>query len=284
MSEQKVVALRPSEVDLSKLVFQDVRSLPSGAKLVFVNLNGGNLYIQTPELEVPFDSVFYPDGSDSAGKIPLNVSLKGHEESGKVKEFHDMLSGFDELIQKQCMGKSVEWLKKSKVSKDTIESLYSKMVRVSLDSDTGEPDGKYPPQFRFQLKKKDDKWECRFYDENRNEIKNEDGSNLTTTQLTDRLKKKSKVKALLRCTAVWISGGKFGCSWKAEQMIINSPKSLDDYAFRSDDEDDLDDEVDNDTGEQVEFVESSSEEEEEEEEEEVVETPPTKKKTRKSKK
>ena len=278
MPEQKVVALRPTEVDLSKLEFQDVRSLPSGAKLVFVNLNGGNLYIQTPELDVPFDSVFYPDGSDSTGKIPLNVSLSGHEEPGKIKEFHDMLSGFDELIQTQCMGKSVEWLKKSKVTKDTIESLYSKMVRVSLDSDTGEPDGKYPPQFRFQLKKKDNNWECRFYDENRTEIKNEDGSSLTTTQLTDRIKKKSKVKALLRCTAVWISGGKFGCSWKAEQIIINSPKSLDDYAFRSDDEDDLDGEVD--TSGQVEFVESSSEEDEEDE---VVETS-TKKKTRSTKK
>ena len=278
MPEQKVVALRPTEVDLSKLEFQDVRSLPSGAKLVFVNLNGGNLYIQTPELDVPFDSVFYPDGSDSTGKIPLNVSLSGHEEPGKIKDFHDMLSGFDELIQTQCMGKSVEWLKKSKVTKDTIESLYSKMVRVSLDSDTGEPDGKYPPQFRFQLKKKDNNWECRFYDENRTEIKNEDGSSLTTTQLTDRIKKKSKVKALLRCTAVWISGGKFGCSWKAEQIIINSPKSLDDYAFRSDDEDDLDGEVD--TSGQVEFVESSSEEDEEDE---VVETS-TKKKTRSTKK
>ena len=278
MPEQKVVALRPTEVDLSKLEFQDVRSLPSGAKLVFVNLNGGNLYIQTPELDVPFDSVFYPDGSDSTGKIPLNVSLSGHEEPGKIKDFHDMLSGFDELIQTQCMGKSVEWLKKSKVTRDTIESLYSKMVRVSLDSDTGEPDGKYPPQFRFQLKKKDNNWECRFYDENRTEIKNEDGSSLTTTQLTDRIKKKSKVKALLRCTAVWISGGKFGCSWKAEQIIINSPKSLDDYAFRSDDEDDLDGEVD--TSGQVEFVESSSEEDEEDE---VVETS-TKKKTRSTKK
>ena len=278
MPEQKVVALRPTEVDLSKLEFQDVRSLPSGAKLVFVNLNGGNLYIQTPELDVPFDSVFYPDGSDSTGKIPLNVSLSGHEEPGKIKDFHDMLSGFDELIQTQCMGKSVEWLKKSKVTRDTIESLYSKMVRVSLDSDTGEPDGKYPPQFRFQLKKKDNNWECRFYDENRTEIKNEDGSSLTTTQLTDRIKKKSKVKALLRCTAVWISGGKFGCSWKAEQIIINSPKSLDDYAFRSDDEDDLDGEVD--TSGQVEFVESSSSEDEEDE---VVETS-TKKKTRSTKK
>ena len=26
-------------------------------------------------------------------------------------------------------------------------------------------------------------------------------------------------------------------SWRAEQIIINTPKTLDDYAFRSDDED-----------------------------------------------
>lgn len=274
---QKSVAMRASEVDVSKLTFSDVKSMTSGAKMVYVNLNGGSLYVQTPELETPFDSVFYPDGSDSQGKIPVNVSLRGFDQDKKTKEFHDLLQRMDTLIKEKCMENSVAWHKKPKMSMETVESLYTNMVKLSTDPETGEPNGKYPPQFRFKLSKRNDTWECRVFDETKTEIESPDMESL--------LKRGSKIKALLKCTAIWIAGGKFGCSWKAEQLIVNTPKSLDDYAFRSDDEDDEGDSEGK--TQEVEFVEDSSEEEEEddedEEEEEVVEKPKSKR-GRKSKK
>ena len=255
----KSMALRPNEVDLSKITFSDVKSMSSGAKMVYVNMNGNSLYVQTPELDTPFDNVFYPDGSDEQGKIPVNVSLRGFDEDKKVGDFHKMLSQFDNLIKKKCMENSVAWHKKKEMSMETVESLYTNMVKVSTDPETGEPNGKYPPQFRFKIAKRNNKWECRVFDETRTELENPDMESL--------LKRGAKIKALLKCTSVWLAGGKFGCSWKAEQLIVNTPKSLDDYAFRSDDEDEEEEE----TKETVEFVDDSSEEEDEEEEEEEEE-------------
>jgi len=275
---QKSMALRPHEVILEKLVFSDVRSIGSnGAKMVFINLDGGSLYLQTPELEFPFDCTFYPDGTDDNGKINVNVSMKGFDSDERVKEFHNLLCDFDELVQNKCMENVQTWLKKSKMSRETVESLYTNMVKVSIDSDTGEPNGKYPPQFRYKVSKKAGKWECMFYDTNKTVLEVDDVEKL--------LKKGTKAKALLKCTAVWFAGGKFGCSWKAEQMIVNMPKSLDDYAFRSDDEDEEQEDKQQDS---VEFVKDSSDEEEQEEseEEESDEEPVVvkKKSTRKSKK
>jgi len=269
----KTMAMKPKEVQLDRLTFSDVRSLPSGAKMVYINLNNNSLYVQTPELETPFDSVFYPDGSDENGKIPVNVSLKGHDESEKIGEFHDMLNKFDELVKSKCIENSVAWLKNKKMSLDTVSQLYTDMVKVSVDPETGEPNGKYPPQFRFKVAKRNNKWECRFYDEHKTPLED--------IQVENLLKRGSKIKALLKCTGLWIAGGKFGCSWKAEQMIVNTPKTLDDYAFRSDDEDDEGGEDRQAT--QVEFVEDSSDDDSSDEEEEVVEKPKKSTKSSKSK-
>jgi hypothetical protein len=264
------MALRPREVDLTKLTFSDVRSLPSGAKMVFININENSLYIQTPEVETPFDSMFYPDGSDETGKITVNVSLKGFDEVKNIEDFHKLMTDFDVMVKDKCIENSVLWHKKPKMSMETVESLYTNMVKVSTDPETGEPNGKYPPQFRYKINKKNGKWECRFYDEMRKPIEN--------PNVEDLIKKGSKVKALLKCTGIWIAGGKFGCSWKAEQIIINAPKTLDDYAFRSDDEDD-DQEESVSGGEQVSFIDDSSDDSDDGEEEEVVVKP---KKTAKS--
>tara|TARA_B110001469_G_scaffold126455_1_gene144134 strand:- start:24 stop:860 length:837 start_codon:yes stop_codon:yes gene_type:complete len=260
---QKSMALRANEVKLEELSFSDVRSIGSnGAKMVFINLKGGSLYLQTPELDVPFDCTFYPDGNDENGKINVNVSLKGFNEISKVKEFHDLLLNFDDLIKQKCVENSVSWHKKAKMSMETVDSLYTNMVKLSIDSETGEPDGKYPPQFRYKISKKNNKWECAFYDQNRQPLDVEDVERV--------LKKGTKTKALLKCTAVWFAGGKFGCSWRAEQLIVNAPKTLDDYAFRSDDENEGE-EPDEQKSSVNDLVDTTSEEEEEEEEEDEEE-------------
>ena len=48
-------------------------------------------------------------------------------------------------------------------------------------------------------------------------------------ELVNKLKKGSKVKLLIKCMGIWIASGKFGCTWRAEQMIVTTPESLDDF-------------------------------------------------------
>jgi hypothetical protein len=102
-------------------------------------------------------------------------------------------------------------------------------------------------------------------------------------------KKGAKVKMILKCNGLWIASGKFGCTWRAEQVKINSPIEFTGYAFDDDEDDGASTEVtkvvevegsDNfveseeesdDSKEEVKAEsESSSESEEEEEEKPVV--------------
>ena len=51
---------------------------------------------------------------------------------------------------------------------------------------------------------------------------------------------------LLKCNGLWFSSAGFGATWKAEQIKLKIPESLEEYAFRDDDEDTFVDEKDED--------------------------------------
>ena len=72
--------------------------------------------------------------------------------------------------------------------------------------------------------------------------------------MTDLLKKGSKVKLLLRCNGLWVANGKFGCTWRAEQMKVTRAATFDDYAFDDSDEEEEVEKIDQN------FVDSESEE------------------------
>ena len=124
-------------------------------------------------------------------------------------------------------------------------------MKISKDLESGEPDGKYPPQFNYKIVVRNGNCLCKFYDTDRNKIEiDEYKGNIEDVNLKGMLVKTTKIKALLKCNGIWISGNKFGCTWRAEQAIISVPEELEDFAFRDSDEE----------GGEDEFVESSDSE------------------------
>jgi hypothetical protein len=245
--------MKPEEIEHSKVSYSDVKTLDNGAKICYLNYDGGPLYIQTPELSLPFDSTYYPEGSDG-GKVPVkvNVPIKNADDGSAMKNFHDALIKLDTKIMKDASENSLAWFKKKSLSLDTIENLYTPQIRVSVDAETGEPNDKWDPQFPFKIVKRKNKWMCKFYDESKSKMSIDCSDVNDGSELVNKLKKGSKVKLLIKCMGIWIASGKFGCTWRAEQMIVTTPESLDDFAFRSDDEDE----------EHSNFIDSDDEEEE----------------------
>ena len=48
----------------------------------------------------------------------------------------------------------------------------------------------------------------------------------------------SSIKAVLKCNGVWLANGKFGCTWRAEQIRVQVPEGgLQDFAIQTDSED-----------------------------------------------
>jgi len=238
--------IKPQAVDTSKIKFSEMKTLPSGAKIVYLNHKGdyAPLFVQSPEMKVPFDSgTYYPD-NETSGKYAVKVSMDDMDSNEPMKDFHSMLSEMDKYIVSQGVINSAEWFKSqqwfkkkkgdSRPDEEKIADNYTNMVKVSTDPETGEPNGKWAPSFGFKIVKRDGKVQCDCYDSNKNEL-------VTTgdeaVDLEKMFKKGTKVKMITKCNGLWISNVGWGCTWRAEQIKINTPVGFSGYAFDDSDED-----------------------------------------------
>jgi len=275
MSEEDNRVMKANSMDMSDITFSEVKTLKNGGKTIWVNYNDHSIFLQTPELEVPFDSGnFYPnDKNESSGKYAVKVSLKGHESDTGTKEFFDAMMKMDEMLKEAGMANSVPWFKKKTMTMDAIENVYTPMIKLSTDQETGEPNGKYPPGFTFKIIQYDGKVQCKCFKHGEKTPLNTDdtdkddhvllGINIPFEERMSRkhegiFKKGTKVKMVLRCKGIWITNGNYGCTWSAEQVRIKTPAGFSDYAFL----DDTDEEGEEGGGETLgegNFVDSSSE-------------------------
>ena len=176
------------------------------------------------------------------------------------------------------------WLKQPKVSRETIETLFTPTIKVHTDPETGEPTGKYPDRFGFKIVRRDEKVQCQIYDSKKNYF-DVNGETDDPVDINMVITKGSKIKVVLKCNGIWLANGKFGCSWRAEQVRVKVPEGgLQEFAILSDDDDDDEEEKENVKTPPTTMIEDTDEEDEDEDE--VNPSPPPqkpKKKTRKVK-
>ena len=241
------------DFDPSKVNFTNARVMVSGAKLFFLEYNGGPLVLQSPEMPLTFDPQVFEDGPNSKYNVKSTMDLSNEP----CKVFHGKMVEFDDHIKNLAKENSVEWFKKKNLSNDVVESMFTPTVKVYLDPETGEPTGRFPPTFGFKVKKRDGKILCRCFNGKKEEINFNDKEADNFMEFNKCMKKNSQVKGLFKCDFIWHSPGKFGCSWSAQQLRIKTPKGFDEYAFM----DDSDDENEANQLAEANFVDSDSDEE-----------------------
>jgi len=242
-AKAKSSIIKPNELNMGEIKYSDLKSLDNGSKIIYVNYKTdmNPILLQTTECDLVFDAGWCGDQAENSGKFSVKINLTD-------ENFIKKMSEFDEKILSDAIKNSKEWFKKPKLTKDGVESMYTEMLKISKDLESGEPDGKYPPQFNYKIVIRNSNCLCKFYDDDKNKIEiDEYKGNIDEINLKKMLVKGSKVKALLRCNGIWISGNKFGCTWRAEQAIITVPEALEEFAFRDSDEE----------GGEDDFVESS---------------------------
>lgn len=267
--------LKPQEVKVDKIEVAPLKKLDNGANVAYLNYEGKPIYITTPELDVPFDGQWWPT-DDNSGKWSLKVNLQ----KGPCDDLINLLQSMDAKIKEKALENSISWFKKRNMSSDTVDTLYTPMLKEDIDPDSGEPTGKYPPSMAFKIVKRGGNVDCKVFGENKMEFNVTDESSDNFVNMTDLIKKGSKVKLLLRCNGLWVANGKFGCTWRAQQMKVTRAATFDEYAFDDSDEEDVQ-KIDQN------FVDSESEEEagdEGEGEESVEEEPEPKKVAKKPRK
>ena len=280
-------AMKPCDIDFSKISFSAPKSLDNGGKMIYLNYGGGinPLYVKVPEGTLPFDPNYFPDdGIDdpdksATGKYSLTMSVKT-EDNKSMKSFHDVFVALDEHIMTAAKENSQAWFKKAKISEETIRELYTRQIKVSVDSETGEPNGMFPPKFSYKAVKRDGKFlpkEFMVYDKEKT-IFDVNKTTDTPVEFSNVVMKGASVKTVIKCNGIWVANGKFGCTWRAEQICVKVPEGgLRDFAILSDSEEE-DEDTSSTTANASEksiMLEDSSDEEGGGEEEEVKKpTPP----------
>lgn len=221
MSSQVV---KINEFATEKLTLGQVKVMESGGKMCSLNYAGGKLMTQVGSLVLPYGMNVF----DKAGpiKYSMDLSLRGHEENSKIKSIYDAFHSLDEWMIDQGVKNSKAWFK-ADLTRDVVKAFYTPMVKVAKDAD-GNPKP-YPPTIKVNLRKMDDKFEVNVFDDKKRPYEG--------VPLQDLLVKGAYLTTLIHCTSVWFAGSKFGLSWKALQIRMDSvPDSIRGYAFVDEEE------------------------------------------------
>lgn len=243
----KMPVIKATTLDLSKVTFSDVKTDNHGRKMVFVNYNGGKLMVQTPKMYVPNGIKRWrkKDATDNKDdSFEMELSFSGQDKNADISGFHDKMEQFDELVKKQIMEHSKEWLGKPKVSMELVENaFYSPTVRVPMDKEGNVLD--YPSRVRAKLDRErtnDDEFTGRFlsykrpatpvlmFDESKNLLEmNEDN-------FESIVPKGSQVVSVLELVYLTITT-KVSAKWKLVQARVSSnQQTITGYAMLDDEE------------------------------------------------
>lgn len=249
--------IKATNIDLSNITFSDVKMDNNGRKMIYVNHNGGKLMVQTPKMYVPngikrWRKKDAADNKDDSFEMELSFRGKDNidKNSQEINKFHDILVGLDEIVKKNIMSHSKEWLGKTKApSMEAIEeafyspcvresvgndgTVYPSRVRVKLDrerSDNGEDfTGRFLSNKRF-------KTPVMMFDDNKNQL------DLNESNFDSVVPRGTQAVVVMELVYLSVST-KVSAKWKLVQAKVSrNDQSITGYAMLDDDE--VDNEVD----------------------------------------
>jgi hypothetical protein len=226
--------VKGKNIDTSKVSFSAPRVLDNGAKLVYLNYNGGRLSVQTPWMSMPWKMGVYTEGEYP--KYSVDLSFKNMDEEPELQAFHDKFLELEEKIIDGGFENSVAWFKKKPASRDVVDALFNRTIKVSTDRETGEPNGKWPPTMKAKVPRRDGTWETKVHDKDGKVYQVNDSD--SGDNMEDILVQNTQMRAIIQCVGLWIASGNYMCQWKLTKAEIAVPESSGQHEFLEDSDDD----------------------------------------------
>ncbi len=283
----------PKNINTANFKYSEVKTLTSGAKSVYINYGTGKLRIQTPVMYLPYgvneggfeDKNAKSDprkGEKKDKKYDLTLSFKGHEENPKIESFLTKLKEIESKVIDDAFENRQPWFKDDyDGQKIIVTKMFSPIIKVDKDKNTGKVVGKYPPTIRFKLPYDNENDRFNFNSYNMN------GEVIDLADILAKLKG-GKAQLIVELNSIWFAGGKFGCTWKLitgkfQRSISNDIAFIEDSDTEKVDDKAEDDEDDEEVADVVADldnvkVENSDDEYSEDRKEEVSVAPVEKKK------
>lgn len=258
MSKPVVYTLKT--LDLNKIDFSAVKANKYGGRKLFVNYMGKSLFLQLPQLSLPF-GINKPDGKYAGAGYSMELSVGNNDSVVKFLEF------LDNKLLEEGEKNSKEWFKKT-LKKDTLKELFlNSNLKYSKD-EKGNLNKDYPARLKVKLpvNEEDGTVNIKVFNKDTKEK-----MELTVENLETVLYKGCQMTVIVKPTSVYLMDKGYGVTWYADQILI-SPKvtKLEEFSFVEGGEEEEVEEVEEEVVEEVEEV---------VEEEDALEPEPEPKKT-----
>lgn len=267
------MVVKANGLDLSKVTFSDVKTDNHGRKMVYINMNGGKILVQTPKMYAPNGIKRWrkQDATNNKDdKFEMELSFYGENGTDKngqeIREFKQKWESFDELIKKKVIEKSKEWLSMPKLDMNTLESvMYTPMVKVPKDKEGNELP--YPSRIRAKIDREMDsngnysgrflsnkkfKTEVMIFDESkeRQDINEENAESV--------IPKGCQVVSILELVYLSLSKTTISTKWKLVQAkVFRNKDTITGYAMLDDEAEQVQEDLDTDEGAQAKELEGT---------------------------
>lgn len=236
-------------LDVNKVGYTGIKTLKSNAAVKYISPRVGDklgITLQTPELLTTTGFSSYVDAA--SGKVTYTISASfpfadawGNsdyegapgDENYEAGQFYNLIRNLERQFVADAAKNSLEWFKKGKsyTEEQVKDDKYNSMIKLSVDKETKELNGKYPPSFKFKVQL-DREGSVRLFDNEKTAVE------ATEDNFREYIPKGTRFSAIISMTGLWLSGGKLSPSWKVEFIRVHSakPKALSDYPFLDDEE------------------------------------------------
>lgn len=241
------------DINVANFKYSEVKVLASGAKSVYINYGSYKLRIQTPIMFIPYgvSEGFEDKKTDKKiekkdKKYNLTLSFKGQDENPKIEVFLNKMKEIESKIINDAFENREPWFKDDfDGNKAFVSRLFSPIIKVDKDKNTGKVIGKYPPTINFKIPydSVNDKFNFQSFNMDDNEV-------IDFSEIALKLKS-GKAQLIVELNSIWFAGGKFGCTWKLNAgkfkcSVNNSISFIEDSdteKVKDDEEDEEDEDV-----------------------------------------
>lgn len=199
-----------SDFSADSVNFSEIKKNARGGKYILLSDAGREIYIQFPALNAPFG---ISEPNEQAKDYSVNLSLTD-EVTEKLRALELRVLDYVSENSKELFGKTVD--------KSVLEDmLFNPIIKKAKDE-------KYAPTMKLKVSSGEGKYVADFF------------KNSTEKVNISDIKKGTKIESIVRVGQVWFIGGKFGISLKLEQAKVHMNSKLSGYAFKDDEEDQID--------------------------------------------
>lgn len=234
--------LLPKNINVSKIRYSAPKVLANSSRAVYMNYEGAKITFQTPFMFLPYgigDGTYkgkdgQPVQKEGDKRYELHASFREADKNPALKYLQDKLTEIGKDVVDKAFDNRIAWLNGDYEGiKAVVATLFTPVLKIDKDKNTGKPLGKYPPTLKTKLPY-DAKTDTFLF-----KCDDVDGNQLDFKNIMGQLKG-ARARLILEIGGIWFAGGKYGITIKVLKATFQlSYKTAVEYVVDPDDATDL---------------------------------------------